>query len=49
MMVNFSSNDSFIGFIDLENVEIELKTVSLSCSEVDIVFININTFGEFST
>jgi hypothetical protein len=38
MMVNFSSNDSLIEFIDLENVEIDLKTVSLSCSEVDIFY-----------
>jgi hypothetical protein len=35
-MVTFSGNDSFIGFLDLENVEVEQKIVSLSRSQAEI-------------
>jgi hypothetical protein len=35
-MVNFSGSDSFIGFIDLENVRIEPKIMSISRSSAEI-------------
>jgi hypothetical protein len=35
-MVNFSGSDSFIGFLHLENVEVEPKIISLSCSQAEI-------------
>jgi hypothetical protein len=35
-MVKFSGSDSFIGFLDLENVGVEPKSVSLSRSQAEI-------------
>jgi hypothetical protein len=36
VMVKFSGSDSFIGFLDLKNVGVEPKIVSLSRSQADI-------------
>jgi hypothetical protein len=43
-MIIFSGSDSFIGFLDLENVGVEPKIVFLSRPQADILF-----FYGFST
>jgi hypothetical protein len=42
--VKLSGSDSFTGFLDLENVGVEAKIVSLSCSRAEIsLFVGFNS------
>jgi hypothetical protein len=40
-MVKFPGSDSFSGFLDLKNMGVELKIMSLSCSQAEISFLRL--------